>query len=95
MELEDLPRIAPPKTIKNYRAGTCSILACIISFKILGLPTSTKMYILPSFYGIIMGGGCVIPRFGVLQMAGSRARARKKKFRKKAEIILMGVSAKR
>ena len=38
-----------------------------------------------------MGGGCVIPNFGVLQMAGSRARARKKKFPKKAKIFGMGV----
>ena len=30
-----------------------------------------------------MGGGCVIRTFGVLQMAASRARARKKKFPQK------------
>ena len=76
----DPPRITPPKTTKNHMLNTCSILARIMSFKISGISTSTKMYLSPNFYRIIMGGGCVIPNFGVLQMAGSCARARTKRF---------------
>ena len=40
-----------------------------------------------------MGGDCVIQKFSVLQIAGSRACARKKKFPQKAEIMRMGVTS--
>ena len=39
-----------------------------------------------------MGGGSVIPTFGVLQMARSCARARKNKFPGKAKIMRTGVT---
>ena len=38
------------------------------------------------------GGGCVIPDFGVLQLARSRARALDFDVPKKAKIIIMGVT---
>ena len=66
------------KPIKIHKADACSILARIMSFKISGVSTSTKMYLLPSFYRIVMGGGCVIQDLMFCEW-GVRARALEKK----------------
>ena len=88
--IKDLRGFYVQKPAKIHKADACSILARIISFKSSGIFTNTKMYLSLSFYRIIMGGGCVNQDLMVCELGG-RARARKKKFRKKAVIMLMGV----
>ena len=80
--IKDFVRFCLLKSTKIHKADVCLTLARIMSFKISGLSSSTKMYLSSDFYTIIMGGGCVIQD---LVFCGSR------KFSKKAEIMLMGV----
>ena len=89
-EIRDFREFCMQKPAKIHKAGACLIIAHIISFKILGLSTSTKMYLLLDFYRIVMGGGCAIQDLVFCEWL-DRARAPKKKVPKKAEIIKMGV----